>query len=134
MRHPDWENRLTDYLISVREKPHAYGSHDCVLFCANAVRALTGKDFARGHRRKYRSQASAVRHLKRLGFSSFAELISSHFEEVPPSFAHRGDIVMGDDGIPGIAMGEFAFFVGQEGSEEGLVQVSRSEWRRAWRV
>ena len=70
MRRPDWENRLADYLISVRERPHVYGKHDCMLLVAGAVRAVTGKDHARGHRGKYKTGKGAARYLKRLGFSS----------------------------------------------------------------
>lgn len=134
MRKPDWENELTEYLISVSEKPHVYGKHDCMIFTANAIRAQTGKDYARGHRGKYSTAKGAARYLKTLGLASPAEMISSHLEEKPIGFAQRGDIVAGEDGVPGVVMGDFAFQVGLIEGQEVLVRLPRSEWLRAWGV
>lgn len=134
MRKADWENQLTEYLISVSEKPHAYGKHDCMIFAANVVRAQTGKDYARGHRGKYKSARGAKVYLKRLGFRTPAQMIGAHLKKKPIGFAQRGDIVAGRDGVPGVVMGDFAFQVGQTEEQQGLVRLPRAEWRRAWGV
>jgi len=135
----DWEARLGAYLDAVRLKPFGWGSHDCILHCANGVKAQTGKDHARGMRGKYRSAASAARFLKSLGHDSLVDLVTAKLgEPIPPSFAQRGDIVMSEDGAFGICMGSNAFFVGQEGERPGLLMVHRNEkdrsWVHAWRV
>lgn len=133
-RRPDWEARLAAYLSTVAEQPHSYGKHDCMLFPAGAVRAMTGKDYARGHRGKYRSVASSVRYLRSLGFDSQEAMLDSLFDEKPPAFAQRGDIVLDLEGIPGVCIGGDALFVGAEGSREGLVRQPRSAWRKAYAV
>ncbi|MDP8994031.1 MAG: hypothetical protein M3N07_03460 [Pseudomonadota bacterium] len=133
-RLPDWEQRLGDYLAEARELEHDYGAHDCLLHCAAAVKAATGVDLARRHRGKYRSAASASRYLASLGFASPAELVDSLLPERPPAFARRGDLVAGEDGIPGVCIGGTAVFVGMDGSSEGLVTTPRAEWVKAWTV
>lgn len=136
-RHPKWEPRLTAFVEAARARPYAYGQWDCVLLCAGAVKAVTGKDPARGHRGKYRSPASAVRYLRSLGFDHPEQLIDSQLAPKPVGFAQRGDLVLcrtpsGDN--PGVCMGDFALVVGQQGEAEGLVPVPRTLWLKAWAV
>jgi hypothetical protein len=92
---------------------------------ARITRAATGANTSRSPR---------LRYLKKLGHDSPEALLDSLFEQKPPGFAHRGDLVMEDDGIPMLCMGAFALSVGQEGNREGLVKVPRSRWVKAWRV
>jgi hypothetical protein len=134
MRRGDWESALAEYLGSVRDEPHSFGKHDCLIFVAGAIKAMTGKDYARGHRGKYKSAASAKRYLKGLGFDNPAAMISAHLEEKPVTFAQRGDVVADQDGIPGIVLGGEAAFVGAEGEREGLIMRPRAEWTKAWGV
>lgn len=134
MRRADWEQRITALVDEVRDKPYAYGSHDCLLWPAAVVKAVTGKDYGRGHRGKYRSAASAYRYLQSLGFNSPESYLDSLFDEKPVGFAQRGDLVLASDGIPAGCMGAFALSVGVEGNTEGLVKVPRSDWVKAWAV
>lgn len=135
-RHPLWEARLSAYLIAVRTAPHVYGAHDCLLHPAAAVEAVTGVDLGSAHRGKYNSQASAVRHLKRLGFASPEALLDSLFDEVPVGFAQRGDLVLtppnadGEWAIPGVCFGASAHCV----SPHGLVTEPRHRWLKAWKI
>lgn len=143
-RRHDWPERLADYLASVHEKPHHYGQHDCLLFPAGAVKAVTGHDFGRGHRRKYKSQATAVRHLKGMGFDSPEALLDSLFEETPVGFAQRGDLALvpGDElpggemgwAIPAVVYGAEAAVINDSGEREGLVRIPRAQWVKAWKV
>lgn len=138
MRHPNWEQRLSAFVSKSFERPHEYGGHDCLLFPAGAVKAVTGKDFGRGHRGKYRSPASAVRHLKSMGFTSPEALLDSLFEERPVSFAQRGDLVLvpGDGGwdFPGVCYGDTALVIADIEGREGLFESPRHEWLKAWAV
>lgn len=129
-RLPDWEQRLGAYLESVSDRPHAYGEHDCLLFCSGIVQAVTGVDLSRGRRGRYRDSIGAARHLRQLGFRSAAELIGSLLPERPVGFARRGDLVLGEDGIPGVCLGGTAAFV----TEAGLASSPRPEWAKAWSV
>lgn len=133
-RLPDWEPRLTAYLAEVAARPHEYGRHDCLLFVAGAVKAQTGTDFARGHRGKYSSAATAARYLKRLGFDSPALMVEANLPPKSVWFAQRGDIVADQDGVPGVCVGGEALFVGMEEGREGLVRLPRTAWTRVWAV
>jgi hypothetical protein len=135
-RHPEWEQRLSDYIRSIARTPHEYGSHDCMFHPGKAATAVTGKDYLRGHRNKYNSQAKAVRHLRAKGFDSPEAMLDSLFDECPIGFAQRGDIVLtpanDENGwdIPGVVVGDVAMCV----STQGLVAEPRARWLKAWKV
>ena len=135
-RHPLWERRLGDTLRGARLLPHAYGTHDCLLHAADAVEAVIGVDLGSAHRGKYKSQATAVHHLKKLGFASPEALLDSLFEEVPVGFAQRGDLVLTpanrdcEWAIPGVCMGAAAQCV----SPAGAVTEPRARWLKAWKI
>lgn len=133
-RRPDWEPHLVAYLAAANHKPHRYGHHDCMIFAAGAVKALTGRDPARGHRGKYSSAATARRYLASLGFDSVEAMIDRILPEKPVLRAQRGDIVLDEEGMPGVCIGGEALFVGTKNGEEGLVRVPRAKWRKAWAV
>lgn len=105
MRRDDWYSRLSTYVEDVRRKPFAYGDHDCALFAAGAVLAMTGIDPAAGLRGKYKTLGGGLRRLKKLGFANHAELAASMFEEIHPSHAHIGDIAAIDLSGGAIALG-----------------------------
>ncbi len=130
----DWEERLAAYLAAARTRPHAYGEQDCLLHCAAIVEAVTGVDLAAVHRGRYRGRAGALRYLAGFGFGGPAGMISSLLPARLPSFARRGDLVLGADGIPGVCLGGSAAFVGVAGAKAGLVTTARREWIAAWSV
>lgn len=132
-RHPLWEQRLGAFLEANASRRHEYGRFDCVLMPADAVKAVTGKDHGKGHRRKYATALTAARYLKGLGFDSPEALIDSILPEKPVGFAQRGDLVLcrtdsGDN--PGLCMGAYALVV----ADEGMIRCPRDRWLRAWRV
>lgn len=131
-RHPQWEQRLLDLVAAAVARPYAYSHWDCLLMPAAMVRAVTGKDFGRGHRGKYRSAASASRYLRKLGFDSPEAMLDSLFPQKPIGFAQRGDLVLAADGVPGVCMGDFALSVGE--GEAGMVRVPRADWIKAWAI
>jgi hypothetical protein len=131
---PDWPARLHAFVTEHRSTPYQWGEHDCLLFAAKAVHALTGKDHRKKYRGKYSSFASAYAYMKKLGHDSPESLLDKLFDEKPVGFAQRGDLVLASDGIPALCMGAFALSVGQEGNSEGLVRVPRRDWVKAWAV
>lgn len=156
-RHPQWERRLAAFVAANANRPHKYGSFDSLLMPAAAVEAVTGVDHGRGHRGKYRSFASAIRHLGKLGFTSHEEILDSLFDTKPVGYAQRGDLVLCDltrlvdpelsDSIdaeprphvvPGLCMGAFALCLAGEhpvrGAREGLIRIPRALWLKAWAV
>ncbi len=104
-----------------------------MLHCGDAVEAVTGKNLSKKHRGKYRSQATAVRHLKSLGFDTPEQMLDSLFDEIPVGFAQRGDIVLtppNDDSgwpVPAVCLGAKAQCAG------GIFE-PRSRWLKAWKV
>ncbi len=145
-RHKQWEQRLHDMVKAHRDKPYRWGEHDCLIFSANVAKAVTGHDPARGHRRKYRSHASAYSYLRKtFAVDSPEALLDTLFTQKAVGFAQRGDIVLchldqvpgssDDDPVPGqapgLCMGAFALVAGGE----GLQRVPRGDrWLKAWAV
>lgn len=133
IRYPDWEVRLAAYLEPLREEPFAWGRHDCCIFAAGAVLAMTGTDAMAEFRGRYSTKRGSAVALGRHGKGSLAATLDAKFEGIPVGHAHRGDIVMAD-GTLGIGMGAFSIHVGAVGERQGLIRKSRSEWTRAWCV
>lgn len=132
-RFDDWEPRLVAFVLGRMQAQFAYGVDDCALFAAGAVQAMTGVDLARGFR-GYRTLASGRRRLAERGFADHVALAAAHFEEVPPAFAHRGDVavVEGDGGHAlGIVQGEVVYVLQPVGGV-GLVPITSA--LRAFRV
>jgi hypothetical protein len=133
LRRPDWEPRLNAWLQRCADRPHRWGSHDCLMFGAGACRAVTGHDPGRGHRGKYRSAASANRYLRGLGYLTPEALADALWTRIAPAMAQRGDWVLHQDSI-GVCIGRDAMFVGEEGSRRGLVRIPLLDCDAAWRV
>lgn len=93
-RRPDWFPRLLSWLGECRAMPFAYGRHDCALFAAGAVQAMTGYDFAAGYRGRYSTLAGGLRVLRRDGFSDHVELAARHLPVCHPAQAMPGDLAV----------------------------------------
>lgn len=145
-RLPDWQERLSDTISVNAEQPHDYGAWDCLLWPAAAVDAVTGHDFGKGHRGKYRSHAGAYRHLQAMGFASAAALLDSLFDQTPIGFAQRGDLVlielpqeaapaMAGQMVPAVCIGAEALAIFEDAAgNSGLARFPRLLWRKAWKV
>lgn len=127
-RLSDWEARLVAFVAENAARPYSPDWH-CLLFIAGAVEAVTGEDHAAGVPR-HKTMKSALAYLKRSGFDSPAVMVSAYLPAKRLGFAQRGDIVLADDGIPALCMGDYALSV----TDEGLVRVPRADWREAWAV
>ena len=136
-RLPRWERRLHTLIVKKRDLPHDFGTHDCLIWCGLAVKAVTGEDFVSEHVGKYDSHAKAYRHLKEMGFDSPAALLDSLFDEKPIGFVGRGDLVLvktESSDNPGVCFGHYALLVGEQGTAQGLVRAPRQLWLKAWAV
>lgn len=134
-RLPDWEARLGDYLEQVRETPFRWGRHDCAMFSAGAVQAMTGVDPAPEMRGRYSTARGSVYAARKYGAGTLAATLDAKFAAVAPALAQRGDLVM-SDGAVGVTFGPAAVFVGREGERAGLVReaMPAAGWDAAWRV
>jgi hypothetical protein len=99
-RYSDWPSRLHSYLETRRYAEFAYGSHDCCLFVADAIVAMTGIDVAASFRNTYHSGPGALRRI--CAYSAFAtveDLVATVFREhglpeISPAHAARGDVAL----------------------------------------
>ena len=135
-KHKDWRARLAASVEAQRRLPFEPGKHDCALFAANCIQAMTDVDLAEGYRGKYSTVAGAVRALRKAGYNDLSELGTKHFQELEgPVYAVSGDIaiISSDDFIGwnvGIVNGERVFVL----REDGVGTVSRALITRAFRV
>lgn len=78
-RPTGWQARLGVWLASTARMPFAPGSHDCALFAAGAVQAITGVDLAADWRGRYRTLRGGVRVLRKAGYADHIALARAHF-------------------------------------------------------
>ena len=60
-RHSNWTAPLIEYLAAAARRPFKPGHHDCALFAAGAVAAMTGTDFAAQWRGRYTTLRGGLR-------------------------------------------------------------------------
>lgn len=138
-RKPDWQARLISYIGAQAGRPYAEGDWDCALFAAGAVRAMTGRDLARGWR-GYRSIAEGLAALRAAGLRDHVALAAKHLPEIRttegapwPAGACPGDLAV----VPvpegealGIVQGPKIYLL----SAAGLVTVPLTSATRAFRI
>lgn len=129
-RRSTWEADLYAYIASVRDLPLMWGSHDCGLFFAGAVEAMTGFDPGAPFRGKYTTEMGAAKALAKFGEGDLQTTLDGLFDVIPVGFIQRGDGVWNGESV-GISMGAYALFVATEG---GLTRVPRTDWVKGWLV
>ncbi len=127
MRLEDWEDRLAVYLARVETEPFAWGTHDCALFAASCVEAMTGVDPAVDFRGAYQSKAGAAKALREIGNGTLLKTYQARFREKPAGFAGRGDLVWNGEAM-GICIGAEALFLGEPDGAPGYIRLPRAEW------
>lgn len=131
MRRRDWQERLQALVLARLHEPFAWGEHDCCLFAADAVQAVTGFDPAAPWRGTYVDERGAMRLVRELGGLAAIAVLGGG-EEVHPLRARAGDIVLGhvDRDCLGVCLGA----TWHAPSAAGLVARPMAEAQRAWRV
>lgn len=130
-RVEDWPIRLDSLIAEARNRPFAWGAHDCGTFAAEVVNALTGQvlPLPKG----YRTARGAALAMRRKTGSSHMTGAASFFLGDPlasPLLAQRGDVVMHKEQALGVCVGAQAMCL----TETGLVSVNIAECLTAWRV
>lgn len=128
-----WEQRLHAATRAALRTPYRWGVHDCALFAADCVRAMTGVDLADGFRGRYDDEDSAIAVLRDLGCDGVDDLPGRWLGEIAPAMARRGDVVL-FDGLHGrfLAICDGATAVGP--AARGIAHHSMSSALRAWAV
>ena len=95
MRKKDWSEKLVNYLLDNLDTPFEWGTFDCCLFAANAVREMTGKDFAAPFRDKCTTEKGAAKALIKYGQGDIKSTLNAIFGPLKPRLkAGRGDLVL----------------------------------------
>lgn len=93
VRREDWPAKLAEQIEGARRRPFCYGEHDCFMFAANVVLAMTGDDPARDLRGVYSDERSALITIARYG--SLQMVAVACFGAPSDAIcARRGDVVM----------------------------------------
>lgn len=93
MRLHDWQVRYDEVVAKCRNTPFQWGQHDCCLWAATVVEAITGTDPAAAYRGTYDTAAGAMKVIKELG--GIAEIPTPWLgEPIAPQFANVGDIIL----------------------------------------
>ncbi len=105
-RFKDWELRLTRFMASASQMRFKWGAHDCCLFAADGVKAITGVDPALPFRGTYTGSRGAHKIVNQYGGGTVGELVAKvledgGFSEIDPLRAMAGDVVL----VTGTAVG-----------------------------
>ncbi len=133
----NWHARLVTYMADCRARPFEIGQHDCALFAAGAVQAMTGHDPAAAWRGRYTTLRGGLRVLRRAGFRDHIKVVATQFPQTPLAQALPGDLAVidTDNGAAfgsalGVVQGEAIYVLGPD----GLGLVARNAATRAFRV
>lgn len=137
-----WDTRAYhDFLLERAKLPFVWGVHDCALFAADGIQAITGVDIATDFRGKYSDEAGAMALIKSVaGGSTVADAAAYCAQKYAlaewprPLFAQRGDLVVAKQGD-----GLIAGLVHLNGhvvaaGEKGLMIMPITTVQRSWHV
>jgi len=135
-RISNWPRALSDYITENERHPFIWGEHDCLLFAAGAIKAITEHDPANFWRGKYHSAFGAARVFKDWG--GIEEMVATiagaeGYEEEPVKLAQRGDLMLHHQRrwpAGGICMGVWSAFAGAD----QITMLKTASCARAWRV
>lgn len=133
MRLPDWQVHFERFIEEHRTLPFAWGKHDCCLFAANSVFAITGIDYAKDFRDTYNSTSSAARVIAKFGD---LESVAIHLLGYPPvsvMYADIGDVILtNQDGRDLLAVCNGSTMLAP--GEHGLVTLETYTGLRTWKI
>lgn len=130
-RLPDWQPRLAALISQRMRQPLVWGQHDCCLFAADAVLAVTGHDLAASLRGTYSTEAGATQALQQLG--GLVDLCVQRLGPVVRTQqAQAGDVGLASaGGVRSLVVCGGAHFLAVGAG--GLLPVQRQDVLRAWR-
>jgi len=134
-RHPDWPARFERFLAACRERPFAWGEHDCCLLVLDWIELATGRRPA-DTRGAYRDAAGAAAVMRqRWGSDDLIAVASAALGDplASPLLAGRGDVLAFGHG----ALVWLGLCVGHHGvavTRNGLVTLPLGRAIVGWRV
>lgn len=132
-RLPDWDFRLAEVTTKHMTLPGQWGTSDCLITVADAIRAVLGVDLAQTIRGKYTTEIGAAKLLKRRKYQTVEDALADRFPIIGRLSALRGDVgVYERQGV--LCAGyvtEYGFAVK---AEHGLEFVPQTDIKTAFRV
>ncbi len=128
----DWRARRDAAIERWRRTPYSE-ENNCGVFLADCVEAMTGIDYAKPFRGRFKTIAEGEALLRAAGFADLGAFLAARFAEIHPSRTADGDLALVpvDGGwAAGIVTGERLAMMGPK----GLVTVSRGHAARGFRV
>lgn len=140
-RFNNWPEILLSEIKAARNRPFKYDTHDCLIWPAIVIRAMTGVDLAKGMRGyKTREEAAAV--LREKGEGTLTKTLDAIMKKhgcprIPAPMCGRGDLVVAlmqtDAGkkerVGGICLGATAAF-----ASDGIIFLSMADIIRGWKI
>ena len=116
-RLPDWRTRLIEYLAQSARAAFVPGTHDCALFLAGGVAAMTDRDYASDFRGKYDTTRAGLKLIKAAGFEDHIALARHHLRQKSVAFANEGDGAVVPGAVPalGIVQGAGVYVLREDG-------------------
>lgn len=117
-RVDNWPSELINYLAASARLPFEMGKHDCALFAADAIKAMTGEDPAAVWRGRYTTMLGGLRVLRKEGYQDHVDLVTKRLTEKPVALACPGDLAVvptADGPALGIVQGESIYVLRLEG-------------------
>lgn len=130
MRIDGWEERLAEVVEAAQSRPFVWGSHDCCMFAAVCVDAITGSDLA--DRLGYTDETGAHAIIAQHG--GLAEAVAHHLGESVDrwALARRGDVCLvpteQGDGV-GVCIGAQIAVAAERGLEHYPLHLAQRVWR-----
>lgn len=144
MRLDGWERRFNDLIDERMNCKLVWGEHDCCMFVADSVKAITGNECAGFSRGKYSNKIGAYRKLKEYAGGGISEMMNKIAEEyslneVGVNYAGRGDVALcvvdthiGDDvEVLGVLTGDGRIMIA---GRDGLVANKKSVGVKFWKI
>lgn len=131
MRRLNWHQHLAETLQAAMTRPFLWGEHDCCLFAADCVQAMTGTDYAVEFRNTYHTAAGAQKAILKRA-ESLTVLVDGLFSRTDVRLIQRGDVVL-FDGPQGETLGVVWHGAVWAAGERGAGPVE-AEIKVAWRV
>lgn len=129
MRVDNWEHKLFEFIEQNKKTCFQLGEFDCCLFAAKAVEIMTGDNLYSEFLGKYKTPQGYLKLIKKKGFTSIENFVSSIFQEKNIKNVKRGDLVF-MAGAVGVNLGLINAFC----SVDGLIFVDNKEILKAWGV
>ncbi|QSX32451.1 hypothetical protein JYB87_11805 [Shewanella avicenniae] len=133
MKQHNWPTHLNRYILENLNTPFKWGEFDCCLFAANAVKAMTGEDYAAAFRGKYSTKAGATKALSRYGAGTIKDTITQLLGEPQNTHPARGDVCLIET-VNGPTAGIFLNGAVYCPSEAGLMAHKNNEVLAVWRI